>query len=100
MDTERGLLVPVIKDAGDLNVAGLAKKIADLAARTRTNKVGPDELSGGTFTITNYGSAGTLFDTPIINQPQVGDPRHRRAGEASGRGEGSRSWARSSRSAT
>ena len=61
----------VIKDAGDLNVTGLAKRIGDLAARTRTNKVTPDELTGGTFTITNYGSAGTLFDTPIINQPQV-----------------------------
>jgi len=71
VDTEKGLLVPVIKDAGDLNIAGLAKKIGDLAARTRQNKVSPDELSGGTFTITNYGSAGTLFDTPIINQPQV-----------------------------
>jgi 2-oxoglutarate dehydrogenase E2 component (dihydrolipoamide succinyltransferase) len=61
----------VIKDAGDLNIGGLAKKIADLAARTRQNKVSPDELSGGTFTITNYGSVGTLMDTPIINQPQV-----------------------------
>jgi pyruvate dehydrogenase E2 component (dihydrolipoamide acetyltransferase) len=71
VDTEKGLLVPVIKDAGDLNIGGLAKKIADLAARTRQNKVSPDELSGGTFTITNYGSAGTLMDTPIINQPQV-----------------------------
>jgi 2-oxoglutarate dehydrogenase E2 component (dihydrolipoamide succinyltransferase) len=71
VDTEKGLLVPVIRDAGDLNIAGLAKKIGDLAARTRQNKVSPDELSGGTFTITNYGSAGTLLDTPIINQPQV-----------------------------
>ncbi|WP_375430502.1 2-oxoglutarate dehydrogenase, E2 component, dihydrolipoamide succinyltransferase [uncultured Friedmanniella sp.] len=71
VDTEKGLLVPVIKDAGDLNIAGLAKKIADLASRTRSNKVTPDELSGGTFTITNYGSAGTLMDSPIINQPQV-----------------------------
>ncbi|HWJ53676.1 MAG TPA: 2-oxoglutarate dehydrogenase, E2 component, dihydrolipoamide succinyltransferase, partial [Propionibacteriaceae bacterium] len=71
VDTEKGLLVPVIKDAGDLSIAGLAKKIADLARRTRQNKVAPDELSGGTFTITNYGSAGTLMDTPIINQPQV-----------------------------
>ena len=71
VDTEKGLLVPVIKDAGDLNIAGLAKKIADLASRTRSNKVTPDDLSGGTFTITNYGSAGTLMDTPIINQPQV-----------------------------
>ena len=71
VDTEKGLLVPVIKDAGDLSVGGLAKRIADLAARTRQNKVTPDELVGGTFTITNYGSAGTLLDTPIINQPQV-----------------------------
>ena len=61
----------MIKDAGDLSIAGLAKRIADLAARTRQNKVTPDELTGGTFTITNYGSAGTLMDTPIINQPQV-----------------------------
>ena len=72
VDTERGLLVPVIKDAGDLSIAGLARKIADLAARTRDNKVTPDELSGGTFTLTNTGSRGALFDTPIINQPQVG----------------------------
>ncbi|WP_299449384.1 2-oxoglutarate dehydrogenase, E2 component, dihydrolipoamide succinyltransferase [uncultured Serinicoccus sp.] len=72
VDTPRGLLVPVIKDAGDLNIAGLARKIADLAERTRNNKVGPDELSGGTFTLTNTGSRGALFDTPIINQPNVG----------------------------
>ncbi|QJY47610.1 2-oxoglutarate dehydrogenase, E2 component, dihydrolipoamide succinyltransferase [Pseudonocardia broussonetiae] len=71
VDTPRGLLVPVIKNAEDLNLAGLARKIADVAARTRDNKIGPDELSGGTFTITNIGSAGALFDTPIINQPQV-----------------------------
>ncbi|WP_257477678.1 2-oxoglutarate dehydrogenase, E2 component, dihydrolipoamide succinyltransferase [Acidipropionibacterium jensenii] len=71
VDTPRGLLVPVIKDAGNLNIAGLAHHIADLAARTRDNKVTPDELSGGTFTITNYGSAGALFDTPIVNQPEV-----------------------------
>ncbi|MDX6365921.1 MAG: hypothetical protein QOK30_997, partial [Nocardioidaceae bacterium] len=71
VDTERGLLVPVIKDAGDLSIAGLARKIADLAARTRDNKISPDELSGGTFTLTNTGSRGALFDTPIINQPQV-----------------------------
>ena len=71
VDTERGLLVPVIKEAGDLSIAGLARKIADLAARTRDNKIGPDELSGGTFTLTNTGSRGALFDTPIINQPQV-----------------------------
>ena len=71
VDTERGLLVPVIRDAGDLSLAGLAKKIGDVAARSRSSKILPDELSGGTFTITNYGSAGTLFDTPIINQPQA-----------------------------
>ena len=71
VDTERGLLVPVISNAGDLNMGGVARKIADLAARTRDNKVNPDELSGGTFTITNTGSRGALFDTPIINQPQV-----------------------------
>ena len=71
VDTERGLLVPVIKDAGDLNIAGLARRIADLAERTRTNKVSPDELAGGTFTLTNTGSRGALFDTPIINQPNV-----------------------------
>jgi pyruvate dehydrogenase E2 component (dihydrolipoamide acetyltransferase) len=71
VDTDRGLLVPVIKDAGDLNIAGLSRKIADLAERTRTNKVSPDELAGGTFTLTNTGSRGALFDTPIINQPNV-----------------------------
>jgi len=72
VDTERGLLVPVIHDAGDLNLGGLARKIADLADRTRAGKVAPDELGGGTFTLTNTGSRGALFDTPIINQPQVG----------------------------
>ena len=71
VDTERGLLVPVIRDAGDLNMGGVARKIADVAARTRDNKISPDELGGGTFTITNTGSRGALFDTPIINQPQV-----------------------------
>ena len=71
VDTERGLLVPVIHSAGDLNMGGIARKISDLAARTRDNKVTPDELGGGTFTLTNTGSRGALFDTPIINQPQV-----------------------------
>ena len=71
VDTDRGLLVPVVRDAGDLSVAGLARRITDLADRTRTNRVSPDELSGGTFTLTNTGSRGALFDTPIINQPQV-----------------------------
>lgn len=72
VDTERGLLVPVIHDAGDLNLGGMARKIADLAERTRNSQVTPDELGGGTFTLTNTGSRGALFDTPIINQPQVG----------------------------
>ncbi len=71
VDTERGLMVPVIHDAGDLNVSGLAKRITDLAERTRTNKITPNEISGGTFTITNTGSRGALFDTPIFFQPQV-----------------------------
>ncbi len=71
VDTERGLIVPVVKNAGDLNIAGLARAIADVAERTRTNKITPDDLAGGTFTITNTGSRGALFDTPIINQPQV-----------------------------
>ena len=71
VDTERGLMVPVIHNAGDLNIGGLARKIDDLARRTRSGQVGPDELAGGTFTLTNTGSRGALFDTPIINQPQV-----------------------------
>jgi 2-oxoglutarate dehydrogenase E2 component (dihydrolipoamide succinyltransferase) len=71
VDTERGLTVPVIHNAGDLNLGGVARKIADLAARTRSGQVSVDELSGGTFTLTNTGSRGALFDTPIINQPQV-----------------------------
>ncbi|HQR28738.1 MAG TPA: 2-oxoglutarate dehydrogenase, E2 component, dihydrolipoamide succinyltransferase, partial [Nocardioides sp.] len=71
VDTEKGLLTPVIKDAGDLSIAGLARHIADVADRTRANKILPDELAGGTFTLTNTGSRGALFDTPIINQPQV-----------------------------
>jgi pyruvate dehydrogenase E2 component (dihydrolipoamide acetyltransferase) len=71
VDTDRGLFVPVIRDAGDLSIAELARKIADVAARTRENKITPEEMSGGTFTLTNTGSRGALFDTPIINQPQV-----------------------------
>src|SRR5207237_429191 len=72
VDAEKGLMVPVIHGAGELNLAGLARKIADLADRTRAGNVSPDELGGGTFTLTNTGSRGALFDTPIINQPQVG----------------------------
>jgi pyruvate dehydrogenase E2 component (dihydrolipoamide acetyltransferase) len=71
VDTPGGLIVPVIRNAGDLNIGGLARKIADLAQRTRDGQVSPDELAGGTFTLTNTGSRGALFDTPIINQPQV-----------------------------
>ena len=71
VDTDKGLIVPVVKNAGDLNIAGLAKAIADVAERTRTNRITPDDLAGGTFTLTNTGSRGALFDTPIINQPQV-----------------------------
>ncbi|HEY4616299.1 MAG TPA: 2-oxoglutarate dehydrogenase, E2 component, dihydrolipoamide succinyltransferase, partial [Citricoccus sp.] len=71
VDTEKGLFVPVISDAGSLNLSGVAAKIADVAERTRNNKISPDELSGGTFSITNFGSVGALFDTPIINQPNV-----------------------------
>jgi len=70
VDTERGLLTPVIRDAGNLDLAGLAAEIADLAARTRDNKLKPDELAGGTFTLTNTGSRGALFDTPIVFLPQ------------------------------
>jgi pyruvate dehydrogenase E2 component (dihydrolipoamide acetyltransferase) len=70
VDTERGLLTPVIRDAGSLDLASLAAQIADLAARTRDNKLKPDELAGGTFTLTNTGSRGALFDTPIVFLPQ------------------------------
>jgi pyruvate dehydrogenase E2 component (dihydrolipoamide acetyltransferase) len=71
VDTEQGLLSPVIHNAGDLSLAGLARAIADIAARTRSGNLKPDELSGGTFTITNIGSQGALFDTPILVPPQA-----------------------------
>jgi 2-oxoglutarate dehydrogenase E2 component (dihydrolipoamide succinyltransferase) len=71
VDTDRGLLVPNIKDAQSLDVAGLARSIGDLATRTRERRVTPDDISGGTFTITNTGSRGTLFDTPILNPPEA-----------------------------
>ncbi len=71
VDTERGLLTPVLRDAGDKNLAQIAGEIADLAARTRDNKLKPDELAGGTFTLTNTGSRGALFDTPVVFLPQV-----------------------------
>ncbi|RLY91125.1 2-oxoglutarate dehydrogenase, E2 component, dihydrolipoamide succinyltransferase, partial [Kocuria tytonicola] len=72
VDTPRGLLVPVVKNAGDLNLGGLAKQIAELGGAAKDGSISPDALTGGTFTITNIGSFGALFDTPIINQPQVG----------------------------
>jgi len=71
VDTERGLLVPNIKDAQALDVGGIARAIGDLATRTRERRVTPDDISGGTFTITNTGSRGTLFDTPVLNPPEV-----------------------------
>ena len=71
VDTERGLLTPVVRNAGDKSIADLAKDIADLAARTRDNQLKPDELAGGTFTLTNTGSRGALFDTPVVFLPQV-----------------------------
>jgi 2-oxoglutarate dehydrogenase E2 component (dihydrolipoamide succinyltransferase) len=70
VDTERGLLTPVIRNAGSLNIAQTAQQIAELADRTRNNKLTPDELSGGTFTLTNTGSRGALFDTPVVFLPQ------------------------------
>lgn len=71
VDTERGLLTPVIRDASTLNLSQIALQIADMAARTRENKLKPDELGGGTFTLTNTGSRGALFDTPVVFLPQV-----------------------------
>jgi 2-oxoglutarate dehydrogenase E2 component (dihydrolipoamide succinyltransferase) len=70
VDTERGLLTPVIKDAASLNLAQFSQSIADLAERTRNNQLKPDELAGGTFTLTNTGSRGALFDTPVVFLPQ------------------------------
>ena len=71
VDTPRGLLVPVMKNAGDKDIAGIAASINNLAARTRDSKIGPDELSGSTFTVTNTGSGGALFDTPVLNMPET-----------------------------
>ena len=71
VNTPRGLLVPVMKNAGDKDIAGIAASINDLAARTRDSKIGPDELSGSTFTVTNTGSGGALFDTPVLNMPET-----------------------------
>ncbi|GAA1418193.1 2-oxoglutarate dehydrogenase, E2 component, dihydrolipoamide succinyltransferase [Agrococcus citreus] len=70
VDTERGLLTPVIRDAASKSIRELTAEIADLAQRTRDNKLSPDELAGGTFTLTNTGSRGALFDTPVVFQPQ------------------------------
>ena len=71
VDTPRGLLVPVMKNAGEKDIPGIAASINDLAARTRDSKIGPDELSGSTFTVTNTGSGGALFDTPVLNMPET-----------------------------
>ncbi|MFD9432841.1 2-oxoglutarate dehydrogenase, E2 component, dihydrolipoamide succinyltransferase, partial [Streptomyces sp. NPDC060002] len=71
VDSEKGLMTPVIKHAGDLNIAGIAKATADLAGKVRANKITPDELSGATFTISNTGSRGALFDTIIVPPNQV-----------------------------
>ncbi len=70
VDTDQGLFVPVLRNAGQLSIAELARGIDDLATRVREGRVAPDELSGGTFTLTNTGSRGALFDTPILNRPQ------------------------------
>jgi 2-oxoglutarate dehydrogenase E2 component (dihydrolipoamide succinyltransferase) len=100
VDTDRGLMVPVIHNAGDLNIAGLAKRIADLAQRTRDNKLKPDEISGGTFTLTNTGSRGALFDTPIFFEPQVAILGTAPALSSSVRSLPTPTWARRSRSGT
>ncbi|MDT0379647.1 2-oxoglutarate dehydrogenase, E2 component, dihydrolipoamide succinyltransferase [Streptomyces sp. DSM 42041] len=71
VDSEKGLMVPVIKEAGNLNLAGIARKTAELAGKVRQGGLGPDDMSGGTFTISNTGSRGALFDTVIVNYPQV-----------------------------
>lgn len=70
VDTDRGLLTPVIRNASELTIAETAKQISNLAERTRNNQLTPDELSGGTFTLTNTGSRGALFDTPVVFMPQ------------------------------
>src|SRR5436853_5042833 len=68
---ENGLIVPVIRNADEKNVLGLQRAIVDLAARARSRHLKPDEVQGGTFSITNFGSFGSVFATPVINQPQV-----------------------------
>ncbi|WP_428814747.1 2-oxoglutarate dehydrogenase, E2 component, dihydrolipoamide succinyltransferase [Streptomyces albus subsp. chlorinus] len=73
VDSEKGLMVPVIKEAGNLNLAGIARKTAELAKKVREGGLGPDDMSGGTFTISNTGSRGALFDTIIVNYPQVAE---------------------------
>ena len=90
-----GLIVPVIPQAQRLSVEGLAAAIADVAERARGKRLEPDEVHGGTFTITNPGQFGAVLATPIINQPQVGDPRPRGDRQATGRGRGPRRATRS-----
>ena len=75
LEDGKGLIVPVIRNSQDLNLLGVARAIADLAERARTKKLMPDDVQGGTFTITNPGGFGTFHGTPIISQPQAGDPR-------------------------
>ena len=82
LEDGKGLIVPVLKNAETMNLLGIAQGIADLATRARDKKLLPDDVQGGTFTITNPGGYGTFHGTPIISQPQVGDPRHVRARQA------------------
>ena len=81
---ENGLIVPVIRNADEKNVLGLQRAIVDLAARARSRQLKPDEVQGGTFSITNFGSFGSVFATPVINQPQVAHPGRGRGGEGAG----------------
>ncbi len=85
---DEGLIVPVIKHADELSLAGIARQVNDLAQRARAGQLKPDEVQGGTFTITNHGVAGSLFATPIINQPQIGNLGRRRDQKARGRAGG------------
>ena len=78
----KGLIVPVVKHAEGLNLLGMARGVADIAERARNKQLSPDEVQGGTFTITNPGGYGTFHGTPVISQPQAGDPRHLRGREA------------------
>ena len=78
----KGLIVPVLKHAEGLNLLGIARGVVDIAQRARDKKLLPDDVQGGTFTITNPGGYGTFHGTPVISQPQAGDPRHLRGRQA------------------